>query len=43
MKKIIQIYTADWGRIFMNWTAAIIIIELMILPSLYAWFNIESS
>lgn len=30
-------------RIWTNWAAAVMIIGLMILPSLYAWFNIEAS
>lgn len=43
MKKIFSIYTQDLNRILHNWPALIIILGLIILPSLYAWFNIESS
>lgn len=43
MKKIFSIYTQDLNRIVHNWPALVIILGLVILPSLYAWFNIESS
>ncbi|MBO9131395.1 YhgE/Pip domain-containing protein [Bacillus sp. 165] len=43
MKKIIIIYTTDIKRILTNWAVSIVVIGLMVLPSLYAWFNIESS
>lgn len=43
MKKIFSIYTQDLNRILHNWPALVIILGLVILPSLYAWFNIESS
>lgn len=43
MKNIIHIYSADIRRIVRNWAAAVIIGGLALLPSLYAWFNIEAS
>lgn len=43
MKKILSIYTQDLNRIVHNWPALVIILGLIVLPSLYAWFNIESS
>ncbi|GGE55895.1 YhgE/Pip domain-containing protein [Priestia taiwanensis] len=43
MKEILHIYKTDIHRIIRNWAALIVIIGLMILPSLYAWFNIKAS
>lgn len=43
MKNIFNIYFTDVRKIVKNWAAAIIILGLIILPSLYAWFNIEAS
>ena len=43
VKKILSIYATDLRGIITNWAAAIIISGLVILPSLYAWFNIEAS
>ncbi|MBP2000993.1 putative membrane protein [Paenibacillus shirakamiensis] len=43
MAKIIEIYLRDLRRISTNWAAAVIILGLVCLPSLYAWFNIEAS
>ncbi|MGG3509530.1 YhgE/Pip domain-containing protein [Paenibacillus lautus] len=43
MKNIFHIYSADIHRIIRNWAAGVIITGLAILPSLYAWFNIEAS
>ena len=43
MKTIIDIYKKDLRSIFTNWVALIVIVALMILPSLYAWFNIKAS
>lgn len=43
MKNIFHIYSADIRRIVRNWAAAVIIGGLALLPSLYAWFNIEAS
>ncbi|MCP3738094.1 YhgE/Pip family protein [Rossellomorea sp. BNER] len=38
-----SIFTKDIKNIFTNWVAAILIGGLTLLPSLYAWFNIEAS
>lgn len=43
MKNIIQIFTSDLKKIFKNEIAIIIVCGLLILPSLYAWFNIYAS
>ncbi|WP_028543803.1 YhgE/Pip domain-containing protein [Paenibacillus taiwanensis] len=43
MKTIFSIYKTDLSRIVTNWAAAIIIGGLVVLPSLYAWFNIKAS
>ncbi|WP_431803951.1 YhgE/Pip family protein [Halobacillus andaensis] len=43
MKNIWNIFTNDIKNISTNWVAAILIGGLTILPSLYAWFNIEAS
>ena len=33
----------DFQRVFTNPVAAIIAVGVMVLPSLYAWFNIQAS
>lgn len=38
-----NIFKKDIKNIFTNWVAAILIGGLTLLPSLYAWFNIEAS
>ncbi|WP_050606850.1 YhgE/Pip domain-containing protein [Clostridium niameyense] len=43
MKNIIRIYKRDIKNIVTNWVALVIVLGLIILPSLYAWFNIKSS
>ena len=43
MKNIFKIFIRDLKSIVKNWVALIIIVGLMILPSLYAWFNIRAS
>lgn len=43
MKTIFSIYKKDIRNIFTNWVAIIVVLALMILPSLYAWFNIKAS
>lgn len=43
MRKIGSIYARDIRNIATNWVAAVIILGLVFLPSLYAWFNIEAS
>ena len=42
VKKIQDIFLIDWRRIFRSKAAIILIVALMILPSLYAWFNIKA-
>ncbi|WP_176224022.1 YhgE/Pip domain-containing protein [Thalassobacillus devorans] len=43
MKKIWHIFTNDIKNASTNWVAAILLGGLILLPSLYAWFNIEAS
>lgn len=43
MNNMWSIFTKDIKNIFTNWVAAILIGGLTLLPSLYAWFNIEAS
>lgn len=43
MKNILSIYTTDIKSIIKHWVAAVIIGGLVLLPSLYAWFNIKAS
>ena len=42
IKNLFYLYKLDWKRIFSNPISAFLIIALMILPSLYAWFNIKA-
>ncbi|MGH1144464.1 YhgE/Pip family protein [Bacillus pseudomycoides] len=43
MKQIWRIYTTDLRNVAKHWAAIVIVLGLMILPSLYAWFNIKAS
>lgn len=43
MKRAFKIYFSDMKRVFTNWAALAIILGLIVLPSLYAWFNIKAS
>ncbi len=43
MKNIFKIYKRDIKSILFNWVALVVALGLMILPALYAWFNIKSS
>ncbi|WP_407268250.1 YhgE/Pip family protein [Radiobacillus sp. PE A8.2] len=43
MKNIWQIYKQDWINVSKSPVALFLIIALMILPSLYAWFNLMAS
>lgn len=40
MRKIFELFRLDWQRIFKSPIAFLLIIALIIIPSLYAWFNI---
>ncbi|EOL42621.1 YhgE/Pip domain-containing protein [Enterococcus phoeniculicola] len=42
IKNTFKLYILDWKRIFKNPIATLLIIALMIIPSLYAWFNIKA-
>ena len=41
-KNVFELYRLDWRRIFKNPFATALIIALLIIPSLYAWFNIAA-
>ncbi|MHC5249238.1 YhgE/Pip family protein [Enterococcus sp. LJL90] len=42
IKNTFTLYILDWKRIFKNPIATLLIIALMVIPSLYAWFNIKA-
>ncbi len=37
-----KLFILDWKRIFKNPIAIFLVIALMFIPSLYAWFNIKA-
>src|SRR5699024_8122568 len=43
VKNIFSIYGKDMKNIATNWLVTVLIGGLVILPSLYAWFNIKAS
>lgn len=43
MKRIWGLFKRDITKLLGNWVALVVIGGLMILPSLYAWFNIKAS
>lgn len=42
IKNTWHLFCLDWKRIFKHPVALLLVIALMILPSLYAWFNIKA-
>lgn len=42
LTNILYLYKLDWQRIYKIPLATFLIVALMILPSLYAWFNIKA-
>ena len=42
MKNALRIFKRDFKNIVTNWVALVVVIGLMILPSLYAWFNVRA-
>ncbi|MGM0125431.1 hypothetical protein IGI37_002830 [Enterococcus sp. AZ194] len=42
IKNTLKLFVLDWKRIVKNPIATLLIIALMIIPSLYAWFNIKA-
>lgn len=40
MKNIFEIFKMDWKRIFKSPVATLLFLALLILPSLYCWFNV---
>ncbi|MDQ0148440.1 YhgE/Pip family protein [Eubacterium multiforme] len=43
MRNILKIFKRDIKKVVTNWVAVVVLLGLIILPSLYAWFNIKSS
>ncbi|WP_066368762.1 YhgE/Pip domain-containing protein [Neobacillus fumarioli] len=43
MRNIRNIYFHDMKNVATNWVAAAVVLSLIVLPSLYAWFNIKAS
>ncbi|EJO5348918.1 YhgE/Pip domain-containing protein [Clostridium botulinum] len=43
MKNSFKVYKRDIHNIITNWVAIVVMLGLMILPSLYAWFNIKAA
>lgn len=43
MKNIWQVFTTDIRKIFAKPFAAVVLIGIMIIPALYAWFNIYAN
>lgn len=43
MKQAWRIYVNDLKHLTTNWAAAILALGLIVLPSLYAWINVEAS
>lgn len=41
-KNVLELYRLDWTRIFKNKLTFVLMIALMFIPSLYAWFNIAA-
>lgn len=42
IKRILKVFKKDWLRVFKNKFAIFLMVALMIMPSLYAWFNIKA-
>lgn len=40
--KVFELYRLDWRRIFKNPIGTLLILAMIIIPSLYAWFNIAA-
>ncbi len=43
MKQAWRIYMSDLKHLTINWAASILALGLIVLPSLYAWINVEAS
>lgn len=42
IKKVLELFALDWKRIYKNKLTFLLILALMVIPSLYAWFNIAA-
>lgn len=42
IRNVFSLYRLDWKRLFNNRLAFLLVIAMMIIPSLYAWFNIAA-
>ena len=43
MRTVLKIFKRDFRRAFSNRAAALIMVGVSLLPSLYAWFNIAAN
>ena len=43
MRNVFRIYRRDLKNIFTNWVALVVTLALVILPPMYAWFNIKAA
>ena len=43
MRNIFRIFTRDIKKIFTNSMAVVLAVGVLLLPSLYAWFNIYAN
>ena len=42
MKNVLKIFKRDLKKILTNWVALVVVVSLIILPALYAWFNVKA-
>ena len=42
MKNALRIFKRDLKKVLTNWVALVVVIALIILPALYAWFNVKA-
>lgn len=43
MKNILSIFVTDLRRLATNWIALVVAVGIIVIPSLYAWFNIAAN
>lgn len=42
MKNALRVFKRDLKKIITNWVALVVVIGLIVLPALYAWFNVKA-